>query len=47
VSNHTIHNDDLRQRWYLDAEADDQRVTDALSAVEEAREETVESVFGQ
>ena len=30
-----IHNDDQRRRWYLDAEANDQRVTDALSAVEQ------------
>ena len=29
-----IHNDDQRRRWHLDAEADDQRVSDALSAVE-------------
>lgn len=29
-----IHTDDERRRWYLDATADDERVSDALSAVE-------------
>ena len=29
-----IHNDDQRRRWYLDAQADDHRVSDALTAVE-------------
>ena len=29
-----IHSDDQRRRWYLDAEADDQRVSDGLTAVE-------------
>jgi hypothetical protein len=30
-----IHNDDQRRRWYLDTEADDQRVSNALTTLEQ------------
>jgi len=33
-----IHNDDQRRRWYLDTEADDQRVNNALAHLEDAKE---------